>query len=288
MSSSSITNGWVKLHRSLLEWEWWDDLNTRVFFIYCLLRANPSDKQWRGIPIKRGSFLTSRQKMSAESKLTERELRTAIQHLEKTGELTCETTKEYTIITICNYDKYQVREEIKRPTERPTSDQAPTNERPSTDQRATTNEESKESKEIYNYVDDACARARESDVTPMVPSVPTDGQGDLTDTFYNEYRTELAGQTENAIRAQRMWRLSADEVVALLDEYHDKQKLNGSVYTSRRDYRQHFTMWAEKRIAMKRQTVQQPVAPTQQETPTNENGFRPLTDLEKAMQILKL
>ena len=115
-----------------------------------------------------------------------------------------------------------------------------------------------EGKEEKKYSDDARVRAREGEfATQSGQATPqTEGQGDQSNRFHAEYRAELAGQTENAIRAQRLLRLSAEEVVNLLDEYHDKQKLNGRVYTSRHDYRQHFIMWAEKRVAAKQQKEQ--------------------------------
>lgn len=74
---------------------------------------------------------------------------------------------------------------------------------------------------------------------------------DCSDQFYTEYRSELAGQTENAVCAQRQLQVSAQDVVALLDEYQDMQKLRDDPCTSRRDYRQHFILWAKKMIEIK-------------------------------------
>ena len=52
-------NGFIKIHRSLLEWEWWDDINTFRLFITILLLANWKDKRWHGKLIRRGSLWTS-------------------------------------------------------------------------------------------------------------------------------------------------------------------------------------------------------------------------------------
>ena len=71
--------------------------------------------------------------------------------------------------------------------------------------------------------------------------------------FYAEYREELAGNTETALTAQRMLHLTADEVVRMLDEYEDIQRLGGETKTSRRDYRQHFIYWALRRIGNMRE-----------------------------------
>ena len=49
-----MNDGWVKLHRQLLDWEWYTDINTKVVFLHCLIKANWEDKRWRGVVIKRG------------------------------------------------------------------------------------------------------------------------------------------------------------------------------------------------------------------------------------------
>ena len=37
-------NGWIKIHRKLLEWEWADDPNMVALWIHLLLNANLTDK----------------------------------------------------------------------------------------------------------------------------------------------------------------------------------------------------------------------------------------------------
>lgn len=99
-------SGWIQLHRSLIEWEWYDDANTMRLFLHCCLRANFEDAQWRGIDIKRGDFITSTKTLSKELKLSENKIRLSIKKLISTGEITSKTTNKNTTITICNYDTY--------------------------------------------------------------------------------------------------------------------------------------------------------------------------------------
>jgi len=54
-----MSSGWIKLHRKLLDWEWYDDVNTTRVFLHLLMVANHKDNNWRGITIKRGQKLTS-------------------------------------------------------------------------------------------------------------------------------------------------------------------------------------------------------------------------------------
>ena len=61
-----LNQGFVLLHRSILDWEWYSDLHTRVLFLHLLVTANYEDKDWMGITIKRGERVYSRAKLSYE------------------------------------------------------------------------------------------------------------------------------------------------------------------------------------------------------------------------------
>ena len=123
--------GFIVLHRQMLEWEWFTDLNACHLFLYCLLRANHEPKKWRGININRGSFITSLEHLSNDTGLTVRQVRTALDKLKSTGELTNETTSQYSIISIKNYNKYQDYDKQ--------NDKRTTSKRQTNDKRATTN-----------------------------------------------------------------------------------------------------------------------------------------------------
>lgn len=99
--------GYIFLHRKIEEWEWYDDANTFRLFIHCLLEANHTEKQWRGVAIKRGQFITSQPKLANSLKLSVQQIRTALNKLKSTGEITVYTTADYSVITVKNYDDYQ-------------------------------------------------------------------------------------------------------------------------------------------------------------------------------------
>ena len=100
--------GFISIHRSLLEWEWWDDHNTTRLFLYLLLKANFQDKKWQGIDIKRGQMICSYDKIKKETGLSIMKIRTSINKLILTGSLTIQSTNKYTVITVCKYDSYQL------------------------------------------------------------------------------------------------------------------------------------------------------------------------------------
>ena len=99
--------GQINLHRKILGWEWYSDINTCRLFIHMLLKANWREGKFRGTTVPRGSFISSLDRLSEETALTKRELRTAISHLKMTGEVTVKTTNRYSVFTVENYDLYQ-------------------------------------------------------------------------------------------------------------------------------------------------------------------------------------
>ena len=131
---------YIKLNRKILEWEWWSDINTSRLFIYMLLKANWKDTRFEGKLIPRGSFVSSIPKLSQETALTVREIRTAISHLKSTGEVTCKTYSKYTVFTVKNYCLYQSSDTQ--------NDRQVTGKRHSNDMLTTTIEEKKEIKNI--------------------------------------------------------------------------------------------------------------------------------------------
>jgi len=107
-----MKDGWVKLHRSLLEWEWYSDIPTKTLFIHLLLSANHADANFRGRKVGRGQRWTSIAHLASETGLTVKQVRAAIEKLQRTKELTSEGASNGTMITVCKYDSYQ---EIPKP-----------------------------------------------------------------------------------------------------------------------------------------------------------------------------
>ena len=103
----SNLNGFIKLHRKLLAWEWYSDINVRVLFFHCLLKANHKTEKWQGIEINAGQFVTSLGHLSKECGLTEQQTRTALSKLKSTSEITSKSTSRYSIITVNNWNLYQ-------------------------------------------------------------------------------------------------------------------------------------------------------------------------------------
>lgn len=101
-------DGYIKLHRSFLAWEWHDDPTRAIIFIHCLLLANWEAKRWHGITIERGAFITSAEKLASICGLSRNTVAESLKKLESTGELKIKASKQGTKITVVNYEKFQL------------------------------------------------------------------------------------------------------------------------------------------------------------------------------------
>jgi hypothetical protein len=106
---------YVKMDRNLRFWRWFKSPKTVVVWIWLIMSANIEDHDFERETIHRGEVATSRKTISAATGLTENEVRTALDHLKSTGEITSRTRPKYQVITILRYSDYQDVPTGKRP-----------------------------------------------------------------------------------------------------------------------------------------------------------------------------
>lgn len=144
-----MNEGYIKLSRKMLSWEWYSDINTTRLFVHLIFKANWKDGRFQGVEVPRGSLVTSLGNLARETGLSVREVRTSLNHLKTTGEVTSKRHAKFSVISIKNYCLYQDADKQ--------NDKQETSERQAIDKRATTIEErNKKKKEI-----------REEDKTPV-------------------------------------------------------------------------------------------------------------------------
>lgn len=102
-----LEKGFIKIDRKLTKWRWYQDANTFRVFFHLLLTANYENRDFENITVQRGQRVTSRAALARELGISEQSIRTALKHLEATGEITSSRTAKFTVITINCYDKYQ-------------------------------------------------------------------------------------------------------------------------------------------------------------------------------------
>lgn len=130
-----MNNGYIKLHRKILDWQWYTDTNTFKLFIHLLLTANIEDKMWRNVEVKRGQLITSREHLAHATNLSVQQVRSCIDKLKNSNEILIKSTNKYTLITIVKYNDYQDSSQ--------NNNQQITNKQPTNNQQITTTKEYK-------------------------------------------------------------------------------------------------------------------------------------------------
>lgn len=194
-----MCNGWIKLHRKILDWEWFTSPSTLQLFIYLLLRANKEDKKWRGILIKRGLLVTSVATISEETQLSTQQVRTSLNRLKSTNEITSKTTNRFTLVTVCKYESYQLYEEVEQQTKQQALQQ--TNNKQITNKQ----QQLKNNKNIRNNKKESILTNVRIDEkatdAPVVATTTTDDMELRKEKFYQSLVPYVAKYGKDMVRA---------------------------------------------------------------------------------------
>lgn len=111
-----LENGFVKFDRKIANWRWYHDVNTFKLFFHLIITANYEPKPFENITVQRGQRIASYQSLAAETQMSVQNVRTALNHLISTGEVTRQSTSKYTVFTIVNYNMYQDNQQTNQQT----------------------------------------------------------------------------------------------------------------------------------------------------------------------------
>ena len=159
----SSLNGFIKLHRKLVAWGWYQDYVVKDVFLHLLLTANFRDTEWKGTTLKKGQLIIGTKRLAEDLGFTRQQVRTALNKLKSTNEITIDTTNRYSLVTIVNWNEYQSDDDIATnkstkilTNNQPTYNQQITNKQPTDNQQKTTPKEIKNDRNIeYKIIDDS-------------------------------------------------------------------------------------------------------------------------------------
>lgn len=190
-----MQQGWIKIHRQLLEWEWYDDLNVKVLFFHLLLKANHKAKKYKGKLIEVGQLVTGLEVLANETGLSIQKIRTAIYKLKSTNEITIKSSSQGTVIQIVNYTKYQIV------TNQPTNEQQTIN-KPSTTNKNVKNVKNENKLEII--------------------------QADLLEWFNSEFKRKFTIINKTKLKA-RLKTFEIEKIkIAIKNAYSDKYHIENN------------------------------------------------------------
>lgn len=105
-------NGFISLHRRIIEWEWYTEPDTFRVFIHLLMMANYAPAKVRGVNVARGQHITSTVKLVEMLNMSFSKVRKALKRLREGGEIILENpSNRFSLVTIVKYDAYQISPE---------------------------------------------------------------------------------------------------------------------------------------------------------------------------------
>jgi len=189
--------GFIKLHRSLVEWQYWDDHNTTRLLIYLLVSVNFELKKWRGIEVKPGSIITSYEKLAIANGLSISQIRRSLTVLENDKQISRKTTNKNQLVSLVKWDELQI-EKIKTTGKQQTKEQLK-------DRETTTTKEGKETKEerILSNIKILDKRKKSFSDT-LNPFINIYGR-DLLNDFYKYWTEPNKSMTKLKFEFQNTW-----------------------------------------------------------------------------------
>ena len=140
-------DGYIKLYRKSLLNGTIKNPELWAFWCWCLLKASHKKIKivvgFQEVELEPGQLIFGRRKAASELNLSEQTIRTCVNSLKSTNQITIKPTNKFSIISIVNWVTYQIDEkEINQQTNHQIN-QPLTNNQPTTNQQLTTNKKVK-------------------------------------------------------------------------------------------------------------------------------------------------
>tara|TARA_Y100000590_G_scaffold303218_1_gene341868 strand:+ start:6640 stop:7422 length:783 start_codon:yes stop_codon:yes gene_type:complete len=147
--------GYVKLHRQLEHWGWYQDSKALHLFIHLLIKASTTNRIYKGVKLKKGQLITSYRLLAEQTGISLQSVRTILTKLESTHEIQVQNNQKFTIVTVKKWESYQASAEDEQLTDDTdlTQEQHATNT-VATQTQHTTNTELTPVKEVKNVKND--------------------------------------------------------------------------------------------------------------------------------------
>ena len=210
-------SGFIKLDRKILDWEWFSDTCTRDVFIYCLLKANWKDISYKGKVIPKGSFVTTLTQISTDLGFSKQQTRTALSHLQSTHELTLDTSRQNTVITVQNWILYQGDN---------TQSNTQLTQEERTEQHTTNTPLYKEEYKNLRTVDIECnVQSSETDPEPTVDEAES-----LFEELWKAYPQKRGKGSISKTTKTKLLKVGREQMLRAIDRYVSECKEQGRYY----------------------------------------------------------
>ena len=106
--------GYIKLHRKILDNGVFADAELLKVFVWCILKANTTPNVVYGRKVDVGEFITGRITASEELHLKPSTIYKRLQRLKSQGYINISSTTKNSLITVINYKSYQLDDKPKK------------------------------------------------------------------------------------------------------------------------------------------------------------------------------
>tara|TARA_R100001163_G_scaffold11860_1_gene10955 strand:- start:17194 stop:17781 length:588 start_codon:yes stop_codon:yes gene_type:complete len=106
--------GYIKLHRKILDNGVFADAELLKVFVWCILKANTTSNVVYGRKVDVGQFLTGRLTASEELHIKPSTIYKRLQKLKQQGYINLNSTTKNTLVTVINYKSYQLEQVNKK------------------------------------------------------------------------------------------------------------------------------------------------------------------------------
>lgn len=212
--------GWIKTYRDLADHWLSQDLEKLGWWVILLLKVNHEDKKMLSgnqlVELKRGQIIASLAYLAGLWKTSKRTAERFVELLEKDGMVSRCTRHKVTILTICNWDSYQGRDDAR-------CADVCADDAPMTRRLVSETKKEKESKEYISKSTTAPVHAYTRE-----------------DEFIAQYRKEAQWPTVCSI----LHLTSVSECEHLFDKWIEEYQHKGQTHRDYTDFRAHFIQWA--------------------------------------------
>ena len=145
----------------MVEWGWYKDNNTKAVFLHLLLIASYEKTTFLGHQIRPGQAVIGRRSLAEDLGMSEQSVRTALNHLKSTNDITIKSTNKFSIVTIVNWASYQSCVDDTNQQNNQPANQRPTNNQPHSRNKEVKKKEGGRPRSIKQELEDTYAMIEE-------------------------------------------------------------------------------------------------------------------------------
>lgn len=188
---------WIRLPRSIFDWDWYDKPETLSLYLYLLNNAKEKDVMHNGYVEHRGQFITSLGKLSTALGVGKQTVRTSLLKLTKMKLIEVSTEMLYSVVTICNYDSFIIDEIGEQETEAKKEELKPTEIK----------DDKKKPKKTKEEIVAATEKRKEKFYKELVPYVETYGK-EMIRKFFDYWSETNKTKIRMRFETEKTWDLN--------------------------------------------------------------------------------